>query len=203
MASQDPNLTGLTDTCGDTSCTTGAAVTSEPIALKMIPVNPLYVSSNDNQAVISPSTFDPERPLNLTNRSVAHSTTVSSTVTMPMYLMVPVHSLKDRVGTHSEVSTGSTTVSSGELTRLLLTPSAAGITSISNIRGAQTTLVTQSVMNTPPLKISKRTYNPVSTKHLYNICTMLDQRRRCWADVVQMLYNVLCLLEMITTNTRC
>ena len=29
---------------------------------------------------------------------------------------------------------------------------------------------------------------PVSTKHLYNICTMLDQRRRSWADVVQMLY---------------
>ena len=24
-----------------------------------------------------------------------------------------------------------------------------------------------------------------NTKHLYNICTMLDQRRRCWADVVQ------------------
>ena len=27
-----------------------------------------------------------------------------------------------------------------------------------------------------------------NTKHLYNICTMLDQRRRRWADVVQMLY---------------
>ena len=26
------------------------------------------------------------------------------------------------------------------------------------------------------------------TKHLYNICTMLDQRRRRWAGVVQMLY---------------
>ena len=25
-------------------------------------------------------------------------------------------------------------------------------------------------------------------KHLYTICTMLDQRRRRWADVVQMLY---------------
>ena len=25
-------------------------------------------------------------------------------------------------------------------------------------------------------------------KHLYNICTMLDQRRRRWAAVVQMLY---------------
>ena len=31
-------------------------------------------------------------------------------------------------------------------------------------------------------------HNPVSTKHLYNICTMLDQRRRRWAYVVQMLY---------------
>ena len=31
-------------------------------------------------------------------------------------------------------------------------------------------------------------YYPANTKHLYNICTMLDQRRRRWADVVQMLY---------------
>ena len=29
---------------------------------------------------------------------------------------------------------------------------------------------------------------PANTTHLYNICTMWDQRRRCWADVVQMLY---------------
>ena len=29
---------------------------------------------------------------------------------------------------------------------------------------------------------------PVNTKHFYSICTMLDQRRRRWADVVQMLY---------------
>ena len=29
---------------------------------------------------------------------------------------------------------------------------------------------------------------PVETKHLYNICTMLAQRRRRWADVVQRLY---------------
>ena len=28
----------------------------------------------------------------------------------------------------------------------------------------------------------------MSTKQLYNLCTMLDQRRRRWADVVQMLY---------------
>ena len=32
------------------------------------------------------------------------------------------------------------------------------------------------------------TINPANTKHLYKICTMLDQRRRRWADVVQMLY---------------
>ena len=29
---------------------------------------------------------------------------------------------------------------------------------------------------------------PVNTKHLYNIFTMLDQRRRRCADVVQMVY---------------
>ena len=28
---------------------------------------------------------------------------------------------------------------------------------------------------------------PVNAKHVYNICAMLDQRRRRWADVVQML----------------
>ena len=31
-------------------------------------------------------------------------------------------------------------------------------------------------------------FNPVNTKHLYNICTMLNQRRRRCADAVQMLY---------------
>ena len=31
-------------------------------------------------------------------------------------------------------------------------------------------------------------YHPVNTKHLYNICTLLVQRRRRWVDVVQMLY---------------
>ena len=35
------------------------------------------------------------------------------------------------------------------------------------------------------LLASERT--PVNTKKLYNICTVLDQRRRRWADVVQML----------------
>ena len=29
---------------------------------------------------------------------------------------------------------------------------------------------------------------PANKKHLYNICTMLDQRRRRWDDVVQMVY---------------
>ena len=29
--------------------------------------------------------------------------------------------------------------------------------------------------------------NPANIKHLYNICTMLDQRRRRWANVVQIL----------------
>ena len=33
-----------------------------------------------------------------------------------------------------------------------------------------------------------RTKLQANTKHLYNICTMLDQRRRRWADAVQMLY---------------
>ena len=32
------------------------------------------------------------------------------------------------------------------------------------------------------------TDNPVTTKHLCDICTMLDQRRRRWVDIVQMLY---------------
>ena len=29
--------------------------------------------------------------------------------------------------------------------------------------------------------------NPIITKKMYNICTMLDQRRRPWADAVHML----------------
>ena len=29
---------------------------------------------------------------------------------------------------------------------------------------------------------------PVNTTHLYNFCTMLCQRRKRWADVVQMLH---------------
>ena len=31
-----------------------------------------------------------------------------------------------------------------------------------------------------------KSIKPVNTKHLYDICTMLDQRRGRWADVVQM-----------------
>ena len=34
---------------------------------------------------------------------------------------------------------------------------------------------------------------PAKTKHLYNICTMLNQRRIRWAAVVQMLYNFYCV----------
>ena len=34
----------------------------------------------------------------------------------------------------------------------------------------------------------KGQYPNKPTKQLNNICTMLDQRRRRWADVVQMLY---------------
>ena len=42
---------------------------------------------------------------------------------------------------------------------------------------------------------------PANTKHLYDICTMLDQRRRRWADVVQMSYTCFvftgCLIDML------
>ena len=39
--------------------------------------------------------------------------------------------------------------------------------------------------------------NPVNTKHLYNICTMLDQRQRRWADVVQILKkNYFCWIQI-------
>ena len=37
-----------------------------------------------------------------------------------------------------------------------------------------------------PLRLMK-TSIPVNTKHLYNICTMLDQRRKRCAEVLQML----------------
>ena len=35
--------------------------------------------------------------------------------------------------------------------------------------------------------VSRADCQPVNTKHLRNICTMLDQRQRRWAGVVQML----------------
>ena len=41
-----------------------------------------------------------------------------------------------------------------------------------------------------PMAVSSLVEAPcsISKKHLYNICTMLDQRRRRWADIVRMLY---------------
>ena len=38
---------------------------------------------------------------------------------------------------------------------------------------------------------------PVNTIHLYNICTMLDQRQRRWADVVQMLFKSFVFAEVV------
>ena len=46
---------------------------------------------------------------------------------------------------------------------------------------------------------------PVSTENLYNICTMLNQRRRRWADVVQKLYKCFMfagLAETCVTKSR-
>ena len=40
---------------------------------------------------------------------------------------------------------------------------------------------------------------PANTKHLYNICTMLDQRRRRWADVVHILYKWSMFAGMVDT----
>ena len=36
-----------------------------------------------------------------------------------------------------------------------------------------------------------------NTNHLYDICTMLDQRRRRWADVVEMLYDCFVFAGML------
>ena len=44
------------------------------------------------------------------------------------------------------------------------------------------------ITNTQTVRRADFTNKPVNTKHLYNICTMLDQRRRRWVDVVQMLH---------------
>ena len=39
---------------------------------------------------------------------------------------------------------------------------------------------------------------PASTKHMYNICTMLDQRQRRRADVVQMLYKCFMFAALVS-----
>ena len=41
-------------------------------------------------------------------------------------------------------------------------------------------------------------YHPSKHKHLDNICTMLDQRRRRWADVVQMLCKYFVFAGIVT-----
>ena len=41
--------------------------------------------------------------------------------------------------------------------------------------------------------------SPVNTNHLYNICTMLGQRRRRWADVVPMVYKCFVFAERAST----
>ena len=50
---------------------------------------------------------------------------------------------------------------------------------------------------------AKVTFDPVNTKHLYNICKMLDQRRRRWADVVQMLYKCFVFTGEFLNMSRC
>ena len=42
---------------------------------------------------------------------------------------------------------------------------------------------------------------PVNAKHLYSICTMLDQRRRRWANVVQILYKCFVFYYWITLSS--
>ena len=39
---------------------------------------------------------------------------------------------------------------------------------------------------------------PVNTKHLYNMFTMVDQRRRRWSDIVNMLYKCFVFAGYIT-----
>ena len=45
--------------------------------------------------------------------------------------------------------------------------------------------------------------SPVNTKHLYDICTMLDQRRRRWDDVVQMLYKCFVFAGSLSHDLLC
>ena len=42
---------------------------------------------------------------------------------------------------------------------------------------------------------------PANTRLLYNICTMLDQRQRRWADVVQMLYKSFVFVGLFVSKT--
>ena len=51
-------------------------------------------------------------------------------------------------------------------------------------------------MITQESPLDTRPASPANTKHFYNICIMLDQRRRRWADVVQM------LLKCTPANTK-
>ena len=44
--------------------------------------------------------------------------------------------------------------------------------------------------------------DPANTKHLYNICAMLDQRRRRWANIVQMLYTCFVFTGEMLTDLR-
>ena len=58
----------------------------------------------------------------------------------------------------------------------------------SNAGPLSATLAQHQASTDPKPRVSWAAFNPVNTKHLYNICTMLDQRRRHWINVVQMLY---------------
>ena len=49
----------------------------------------------------------------------------------------------------------------------------------------------------------KTSHVPTHTKHLHNICTILDQRRRRWADVVQKLYKCFVFAGVSTQVLHC
>ena len=69
----------------------------------------------------------------------------------------------------------------------------AGLTTAININTRNVikpTAMCQEIMAQPQIK-TQYLYVPYPSEHktfLYNICTMLNQRRRRWADVVQILY---------------
>ena len=55
-------------------------------------------------------------------------------------------------------------------------------------------LLTWKMSSYPPMASHGGSAHRANTKHLYNICTMLAQRLRRWANIVQKFYNnVLCL----------